>query len=270
MLILCSECCTNELFFNFKLLHSKLSRRFKNETASKSAGKRKRKSSHRDDDSDSPTVTHNSQRRELNRKEKRKSAQDMNRPRLNERTSSNDSSGSTVVLDEIDDDWLDYDEEDEARKPYTTTSQHDKSLEYVKQFEENQKRQQKMRRKSYNLNRQNSFIKLTTKVSSNTSVANRTASNDFDKYQSCMSLQSEGSLSEFIPHLSKTVTNCFFDSHIAQVSRMSDIYAPSRPLKPQFEKENEPYFKWSERGYKLVIIFLLLGILVLAFFNLTH
>jgi hypothetical protein len=240
---------------------------------SASTKKRKRISSNHadDEDSESPVASKSTQQREMNRKEKRKSAQDMNRPRLNEKISSNDSSSSsTVIVDENDDDWLEYDDENEAR---TNTSAHDKSLEYLKLFEEHQKHQQKMRRKSFN-NRRNSLIKLSHQNAQH-SNASRVSSNDFEKFKSCLSLASDES-SFGVNHsgsFHKTFTKSFVRSHIPEVTRISDIYVPQPRRLLLAEVKNESNYNWKDASKPfplLIIVILTLGILALTFLKISH
>lgn len=215
-----------------------------------------------DEDSGSPVVSRSTEQREINRKEKRKSAQDLNRPRLNDKSSSNESS-STIVLDENDDDWLEMDVEDEARTLITNTLEHDKSLEHVKVFEDYQKHQQKMRRKSFN-NRRNSFMKL--KLVPTSPMLSRASSNDFDKYQSCLSLHSEDSFN--VKNPSKTYTKSFINSHVEQLERLSDIFVSQNARQPMIEDKSLSKYNWKDAAKPfplLIIIFLTLGILALAF-----
>lgn len=247
-----------------KLLYSKLSRRCKKVTRSMSIKKRKRIASHNadDEDSESPVLSRSTRQRELNRKEKRKSAQDMNRPRLNDKISSNDSnsSGSTAIVDDDDDDWLEYDDdENEAR---TNTCELDKSLEYVKIIEEHQKHQRKMRRKSF-ADRRNSIIKQTHLNTQNF----RGSSNDFDHFKSCLSLESDDlSSHNYSGGVHKTLN--FISSHISEVNRMSDIYVPQKGRLMSVEVKKEPNLNWKDLAKPLpllIIIILTLGILALAF-----
>lgn len=177
----------------------------------------------RDDDSDEKLKNNNHEL--MRRKEKRRSVQDNHRPNLHDSVSSG---SDTIIFDENEnDDWLDEDDYDfERTVRQKSSSKHDQSLEYVKQFEDNQKRQQKMRRRSFNSNRRNSSMKLKTEIVGSTS------SNDFDKYQSCLSLRSVGSFSEdFTQSRFKKLTQNFIHLHVDQVSRLSDIYVPQRRQK---------------------------------------
>lgn len=206
-----------------------MSRKFSRaSTLKKTKGKSSRKL---DEDESDEKLKSGGKIQELKRKEKRRSVQDINRPNLHDTLSS---SSDTIICDEndVEDEWLDEEEFDLNDNEITVqerrTSKHDQSLEYVMQFEDNQKRQQKMRRRSFNLNRRNSSMKLKTEIVT-PSLIGSTSSNDFDKYQSCLSLRSVGSFSEdFSQNRFKKLTQNFINLHVDQVSRISDIYVPQR------------------------------------------
>lgn len=205
---------------------------------------------------------------EMKRKEKRRSAQDENRPNLHDEDDDDESSGSisTIIAEEDEEDWL----EEEEKISQTSTSKLDKSLEYFKHFEDYQRRTQKMRRRSFNSNRRSSSIKVTTKIKTEVpALMRRTSSNDFEKYQSCLSLRSEGSFVEDLPHNRlKTVKKSFFDSHVAQVSRISDIYVPQKRQRVVESVVKSDSFSW-EFNWKDVtkpLPFIVIALLTVAVF----
>ena len=221
-----------------------------------------------EEDSDSPKTPRLNRQQESKRKERRKSAQDMNRPRLNEKSSSNESNNSPVLIDEDSEDggWLEYnDDADETKSSRRSSSKLDESIEYIRQAEEYQKRQRKMRRRSFT-KRRNSFIKMTSKIVSNTPPL----ANDFDKFKSCLSLRSEGSFSgENFTHIHKSITKNFINSHVEQVSRISDIFVPQKRENRCLEKNSDD-FKWNlnikdvtKPSLLVLIVLLVIGILAL-------
>lgn len=235
--------------------------------------KLKGKSNRKMDDEDSDELHPKTiNRNEIKRKERRRSAQDVNRPNLHEDDEEDDdeTSNSTIIAEENEDDWL---EEEEKILHSSTTSKLDKSLEYFKHFEDFQKRTQKMRRRSFNSNRRSSSIKVTTKIKAEVpSLLRRASSNDFEKFQSCLSLRSEGSFVDDLPHNRlKTVKKSFFDCHVAQVSRISDIYVPQKRHKLVNDVKSEEFnwkFDWKDvtKPFPLIVIALLTVALLALFY----
>lgn len=151
----------------------------------------------------------------MNRKEKRDKARDMNRPNLQD-----DYLDVTVCSN--DSEWTEDDENNCER--HSNTSKQDKSLEYIKNRENFRKHQQKMRRRSFNKNRRSSITK-DTKILGRIS---RMSSDDWDKFRSCRSLQSDCSLpfNSTLQTPIKICTRNFMESHFAEYNRMSDYLAP--------------------------------------------
>lgn len=253
---------------NSRRLSKKLRPIIKN-PASSSSSWRKRKMD--DDDSDEKLNNKNkvhTMHQELKRKEKRRSVQDYNRPNLNEELTS---SSDTIIADDDDDELFndDFDDYKEEFSQKANTSRLDKSIEYLKSFEDHQKRQQKLRRNTFNLNRRNSGIRLTTHLRSRGPILLRSPStNELEKFQSCLSLRSEGSFSEdFPPHRLKTIEKNFINLHVAQVSRISDIFVPQTQRQLNVDI-NDKYcwdFRWKDVAKPMPIIIIIL--LTLAFLS---
>jgi hypothetical protein len=173
----------------------------------------------RDTDSDEHVAKCSRIEKALNRKEKRDKARDLNRPNLQD-----DSNDVTVCSN--DSEWTE-DEDNNNYERHSNTSKQDKSLEYIKQRENFRKRQQKMRRRSFNNNRKSSISKDNKNISGRIS---RISSDDWDKFRSCRSLQSDCSLA-FNSTLQTPIKTCirnYIDSHFDEYNRMSDYPAPIR------------------------------------------
>ncbi|XP_070495735.1 uncharacterized protein [Chironomus tepperi] len=216
----------------------------------------------KDTDSDDNVAKNSRKEKELNRKEKRDKARDMNRPNLQD-----DSLDVTVCSN--DSEWTEDDENNYER--HSNTSKQDKSLEYIKQRENFRKRQQKMRRRSFNNNRKSSISK-DTKILGRLS---RVSSDDWDKFRSCRSLQSECSL-QFNSTLQtpiKTCTRNYIESHFAEYNRMSDYQAPP-PYRKLPNNVDDDFWDFNFKDIKkpvplIVIVWLTICLFAtLLYFNL--
>lgn len=207
----------------------------------------------KDTDSDEHVAKCSRMEKALNRKEKRDKARDMNRPNLQD-----DSNDVTVCSN--DSEWTEDEENNNER--HSNTSKQDKSLEYIKERENFRKRQQKMRRRSFNNNRKSS-ISRDTKILGRIS---RMSSDDWDKFRSCRSLQSDCSLpfNSTLHYPIKTCTRNYIESHFAEYNRMSDYLAPQtiRQLSNNVDDEF-----WSLKDIKKpgpLIVIIMLAILLFA------
>jgi hypothetical protein len=169
----------------------------------------------KDTDSDENVAKSSRKEKELDRKGKRDKARDLNRPNLQDEC-------LDVTVCSNDSEWIEDDENNYER--HSNTSKHDKSLEYIKHRENFRKHQQKMRRRSFNNNRKSS-------ISKDTKILGRIArmsSDDWDKFRSCRSLQSDCTLpfNSTLQTPIKTCTRNFIETHFAEYNRMSDYQAP--------------------------------------------
>ncbi|KAL7028675.1 hypothetical protein ACKWTF_005945 [Chironomus riparius] len=205
----------------------------------------------KDTDSEENIAKSSRKEMELDRKGKRDKARDLNRPNLQD-----DCLDVTVCSN--DSEWTEDDENNHER--HSNTSKHDKSLEYIKHRENFRKHQQKMRRRSFNNNRKSSISKdskILGKIS-------RMSSDDWDKFRSCRSLQSDCSLpfNSTLQTPIKTCTRNFIETHFAEYNRMSDYQAPPPYRKLPNDVDNE-YWNFDFKDIKkpvplLVIIWLVI------------
>jgi hypothetical protein len=197
-----------------------------------------------EDSDEKPNVKKKSEH-EIKRQLKRNNARDFNRPHLNDTISPIE---HECVADDNDDDWMEEIEKEENER----ISKHDSSLEHIQQLEAFQKKQRNMRRRSFTKNRRSSLHvehKITTRFTSNNSqkLLSSNPSEEWDQFQSCMSLRSSSSQGLRTPR--KMIVKNFLDTHVSEVNRMSDIYVkPMRsfPLTDNEKTEIEWNFEWKD------------------------